>query len=361
MRCGSRACSVVSIDGRRPSGLSSPTTAALTGSAAPASTSCSTASSRTGTNRSRSKRVGQPQARRLDPEQAGLFERGIAARRLNLLGIAADPGGKRSEVGQCFGFMRRSLPGARAAPCRRPAPGSTACSIGTCSSCWRIAVQAGLAAPPPTVRTERSCGAAEPGEEGVGAAASTSAIPSSSAWNNCTSSAGRGSGANSSVGSATGNRSPRPGRGCQCSPVGWSAAELRRQLGHPLGGEEAQQRLAAAVGSAADQPALAQAMAVDAVLRREHGRGPRAASASAWCRARSPRRPMRGAPVARNEAQPSVVPATTMQPGARPRLVASSACSGPNGVPGATTSGSRLAPHAERVEPVRPGPRATGS
>ena len=36
IRCGSSACSVVSIDGRRPSGLSSATTAPLTGSAASA-------------------------------------------------------------------------------------------------------------------------------------------------------------------------------------------------------------------------------------------------------------------------------------------------------------------------------------
>jgi hypothetical protein len=49
--------------------------------------------------------------------------------------------------------------------------------------------------------------------------------------------------------------------------------------------------------------------------------------------------PIRSAPVARNEAQPSVLPATTVQ-SPRPSREASSVLTGASGVPGSRTSGN---------------------
>ena len=48
-------------------------------------------------------RVGEPQARRLDPQQPVRLQRGVAAGRLDLLGIAADRRGKGRELRQCRG------------------------------------------------------------------------------------------------------------------------------------------------------------------------------------------------------------------------------------------------------------------
>ena len=66
--------------------------------------------------------------------------------------------------------------------------------------------------------------------------------------------------------------------------------------------------------------------------------------------------PMALAPVARNEAQPSVVPATTVQPGARPRRGGQPRQHRPERRAGRHHLGQQLAPDAERVEPVGPGP-----
>ena len=51
--------------------------------------------------------------------------------------------------------------------------------------------------------------------------------------------------------------------------------------------------------------------------------------------------PARSAPVARNEAQPSVVPAIIRQSGDRPNLSAASSPMGPVSCPGSTTFGSK--------------------
>ncbi len=106
--------------------------------------------------------LGQPQARGFDPEEARLFERGVAAGRLDLLGIAAEAGRERRQLGERGGW-RHVGPAGHGAIASRAAPWAASVllggSIGTPSRAARILVQASLAAPPPTLRSERKAGA----------------------------------------------------------------------------------------------------------------------------------------------------------------------------------------------------------